>query len=239
VTQWLLLGGAAFLASTLAAVAGFGGAAVLLPALVAVFGVRDAIPILTVAQLVGNGSRVWFNRREVALPVVAWFALGAVPLALLGGVLFATAPLGALKRVIGAFLLLMVLWRHLPGAKVWRPKARAFAWLGALFSFISALTGSVGPLMAPFFLAYGLVKGAYIGTEALATVVMHVVKLGAYTGMAILTVRAVLAGLALGPIMIAGSYVGKRILDRLPERVFVAIIELVLVGAGLWFVMGR
>lgn len=236
--QWALLAGAALLASTLAAVAGFGGAAVLLPALVAVFGVRDAIPILTVAQLIGNGSRVCFNRREVALPVVAWFSLGAVPLALLGGVLFATAPLGALKRVIGAFLLLVVVWRHARGAPRWRPSARAFAWLGALFSFISALTGSIGPLMAPFFLAYGLVKGAYIGTEALATVVMHVVKLGAYSGMAILTGRAVVAGLALGPIMIVGSYVGKRILDRLPEKVFVAIIELVLVGAGLWFVMG-
>ena len=237
--QWALLAGAALLASTLAAVAGFGGAAVLLPVLVAVFGVRDAIPILTVAQLVGNGSRVWFNRREVALPVVAWFSVGAVPLALLGGVLFATAPLGALKRVIGAFLLLTVIWRHAPGAPTWRPSARAFAGLGALFSFISALTGSVGPLMAPFFLAYGLIKGAYIGTEALATVVMHVVKLGAYAGMAILTGRAVIAGLALGPIMIGGSYIGKRIVDRLPEKVFVAIIELVLVGSGGWFVIGR
>ena len=236
--QWALLAGAALLASTLAAVAGFGGAAVLLPVLVAVFGVRDAIPILTVAQLVGNGSRVWFNRREVALPVVAWFSVGAVPLALLGGVLFATAPLGALKRVIGAFLLLTVIWRHAPGAPTWRPSARAFAGLGALFSFISALTGSVGPLMAPFFLAYGLVKGAYIGTEALATVVMHVVKLGAYAGMAILTGRAVIAGLALGPIMIGGSYIGKRIVDRLPEKVFVAIIELVLVGSGAWFLVG-
>ena len=236
--QWILLATAAFLASTLAAVAGFGGAAVLLPALVAVFGVRDAIPILTVAQLVGNGSRVWFNRREVVLPVVAWFSVGAVPLAIVGGMLFATAPLGALKRVIGGFLLLMVLWRHVPGATMWRPKAQAFAGLGAMFSFISALTGSVGPLMAPFFLAYGLVKGAYIGTEALATVVMHVVKLGAYTGMAILTGRAVVAGVALGPIMIGGSWVGKRIVDRLPERVFVAIIELVLVGAGVWFVIG-
>ena len=68
--QWLVLGGAAFLASTLAAVAGFGGAAVLLPALAAAFGVRQAIPILTVAQLVGNGSRVWFNRRELDLRVV-------------------------------------------------------------------------------------------------------------------------------------------------------------------------
>jgi uncharacterized membrane protein YfcA len=238
-TQWLLLGGAALVASTLAAIAGFGGAAVLLPALVAVFGVRAAIPILTVAQLVGNGSRVWFNRREVAVPVVGWFALGAVPLALLGGVLFAAAPLGALQRLVGAFLLLMVVWRHVPRAPTWRPGVRAFAAIGALFSFFSALVGSVGPLMAPFFLAHGLVKGAYIGTEALATVVMHVTKLAAYQGTAVLTPRAIAIGLALGPIMIFGSYVGKRILDRMPERVFVAIIELVLVGAGGWFLIGR
>jgi uncharacterized membrane protein YfcA len=237
--QWVLLAGAGLAASTLAAVAGFGGAAVLLPALVAVFGVRAAVPILTVAQLIGNGSRVWFNRRLVEPRVVAWFALGAVPLALLGGVLFASAPLGALKRLIGAFLLVMVLWRHLPRAPTWRPGVRAFAVIGAVFSFLSALVGSVGPLMAPFFLAYGLVKGAYIGTEALATVVMHVTKLAAYQGTAVLTPRAVAVGLALGPIMILGSYIGKRIVDRLPERAFVAIIELVLVGAGGWFVIGR
>lgn len=239
ISQGALLGGAALAASAVAAVAGFGGAAVLLPPLVAVFGVRDAIPILTLAQLIGNGSRVWFNRGELDLPVVEWFALGAVPSALLGGVLFAAAPLVALQRLVGAFLLLTVIWRHVPRAPAWHPGLRAFAGIGAAFSFLSALVGSVGPLMAPFFLAYGLVRGAYIGTEALATVVMHLIKLGAYQGTAILTRRAVVAGLALGPIMIAGSYMGKRVLDRMPERVFVAIIELVLLGAGGWFLLGR
>jgi hypothetical protein len=73
----------AFAAAMLAAVTGFGGAAVLLPMLVLVFGVREAIPILTVAQLIGNGSRVWFNRRELDWKVVSWFALGGVPTAIL------------------------------------------------------------------------------------------------------------------------------------------------------------
>ena len=79
-----LLAVVAFIAALLAAVTGFGGAAVLLPMLVFVFGVREAIPILTVAQLIGNGSRVWFNRHELDLRVVAWFALGGVPMALVG-----------------------------------------------------------------------------------------------------------------------------------------------------------
>ena len=89
----LTLAVVAFIAATLAAVTGFGGAAVLLPMLVFIFGVREAIPILTVAQLIGNGSRVWFNRHELDLKVVGWFALGGVPMAILGGMLFAHAPL--------------------------------------------------------------------------------------------------------------------------------------------------
>ena len=226
------------MAATLAAVTGFGGAAVLLPVLVAFFGVRDAVPILTVAQLVGNGSRVWFNRREVALPVAGWFAVGGVPLALAGGWLFATAPIALLTRGLGVFLLLVVVVRR---TGVWKPgrlPLRSFALLGAASSFLSALVGSVGPLMAPFFLAYGLVKGAYIGTEALATVVMHVAKLAAYGGAAILTARGVLVGLALGPIMIGGSWAGKRIVDRLPERAFVLLIEITMATAGALFLIG-
>jgi len=235
--QWTLLAVVALIASTLAAVSGFGGAAVLLPALVAVFGVREAIPVLTVAQLIGNGARVWFNRRELVWPVVGWFALGSVPLGLLGGYLFATAPLSALTRVLGAFLLFTVVWRHVRSKKPRKPPLKSFAFIGAGATFISALLGSVGPIMAPFFLAYGLVKGAYIGTEAMATVVMHVTKLVAYRQTSILSLSAVTAGLALGPIMVLGSFVGKKVVDRLSERLFVIIIETVLIVAGLMFLI--
>jgi uncharacterized membrane protein YfcA len=234
-----LLGLAAFVASLLAAVTGFGGAAVLLPALVFVFGVREAVPILTVAQLIGNLSRVWFNRHHLNLPVVAWFALGGIPMALLGGYLFAHAPLAALTRVLGAFLILIVVLRHLPKLPAIKPSLKSFALIGAASSFLSALLGSVGPLMAPFFLAYGLVKGAYIGTEALSTVVMHVAKLIAYRGSAILSLLAIQTGVAMGPIMVAGSFAGKRIVDRLPERVFVLIIDLTLLAAGVMFLVRR
>lgn len=234
---WVVVGLVAFLAATLAAVTGFGGAAVLLPVLVVAFGVRDAVPILTVAQLVGNGSRVWFNRRELEPRVVAWFALGAVPLGFLGGLAFSRAPLEGLTRLLGLFLLVVVAWRRLRPAGFPRPTLRAFALIGAVSAFLSALVGSVGPLMAPFFLAYGLVKGAYIGTEALSTVVMHVVKLVAYRQAAVLSGAAALAGLALGPVMILGSWAGKRIVDRLPEGWFVLVIEGTMVAAGLLFLI--
>jgi uncharacterized membrane protein YfcA len=237
VADLILLASGAFAASILAAVAGFGGAAVLLPLLVASFGVRVAFPFLTVAQLFGNLCRVWFNRRDLDLAVVGWFALTGVPAALIGGFLFASAPLPLLTRLLGLFLIGVVIYRRAGKGSTKRLPLRAFPIVGAVFSFLSALLGSVGPIMIPFFLAYGLVKGALIGTEALATVVMHVSKLVAYGSTAVLTNRSVTVGVGLGSIMIFGSLIGKKILDRLPEKIFIFLIEATLLIAGLRFLI--
>jgi len=67
--QVVLVGGVALLASTIAGVTGFGGAVLLLPALVWAVGARDAVVVLTVAQLVGNGSRVLWGRSDLNRPL--------------------------------------------------------------------------------------------------------------------------------------------------------------------------
>lgn len=157
-----------------------------------------------------------------------------MPAAVIGAMLFARAPLHLLTRFLGVFLILLVVWRHTRhfAGRMTLPR---FAVLGAAASFLSALAGSVGPLMAPFFLAYGLTQTAYIGTEALTTVIMHVTKLVVYGQNSLLSARAVAVGIALGPVMVLGSYVGKLIVERLPERVFIIVIEVTLITAGILF----
>jgi uncharacterized membrane protein YfcA len=224
---------AAFGTAALSAVAGFGGGILLLPVFIAAFGTRDAIAVLTIAQLASNGSRVWFNRDQIDRRLVAVFAAGAVPAAAAGALVFATAPLPALTRGIGAFLLIAVAWRR------WRPHTahhlddKAFAALGAASGFGSALAGSVGPMVAPFFLGRGLLRGAYIGTEAAAAVVMHLTKLAVFGAAAVLTSTTALTGLALAPASTAGAWAGKKIVDHLPTNVFVALVEAGLIISGL------
>lgn len=233
----LLLVPVALLASLLSAVAGFGGAVIMLPVLTLAFGVREAVPILTVAQLIGNASRVWFNRRDISWPVVGWFTLGSVPFAVIGGIVFAQAPLPFLTRVVGAFLLIVVIFRRFKPHTSTRLPRWSFAPLGAVGSFLSALAGSVGPLMAPFFLAFGLVKGAYIGTEAMTAVVMHATKFVVYETTDLMTTKSVGVGLLLGTVMVAGTYLGKRVVDRVSEKSFVRLIEIVLVVAGSYLLV--
>jgi uncharacterized membrane protein YfcA len=224
-------------ASVVAAVAGFGGSVIMLPVLVWTFGIQDAVPIMAVVSLIGNLSRVVFNRREVDWAVVRRFAIGAVPAAVAGGIIFATAPAGALVRVLGAFLLLMVVYRHSRWGRKVRMKRAGFLPLGAVSGLLSAVLGAAGPFAAPFFLAYGLVKGAYIGTEAMTAAVMHLTKLAVYGSYALVGVRTLLVGVGIGVVMILGTYIGKRFLDRVPERVFPYIIEVMLLVAGILFLV--
>src|SRR5690349_9496410 len=60
---------AAFTLAVVSAVAGFGGGVLLLPVFTALFGLRVAVPMLTLTQLSSNASRVWFNRRELQWPL--------------------------------------------------------------------------------------------------------------------------------------------------------------------------
>ena len=230
-----LLGGAALLASLLGSVAGSGGTAVLMPVLVLYFGVRDAIPILTIANMVSNGSRVAFNRREIVLPVVGWFSLGAIPFALAGAALFIISPPALLIRMLGAFLIATVVWRRLRPHPPRIASAVWFAPLGAGFGLLGGLLEGVGPLMAPFFLAHGLLRGAYIGTDALATLFMQTAKLAVFGGADILTAHLLASGLALAPFMVLGAWAGKLVVNRVPDRVFVVVIDATLIVAGVGF----
>jgi uncharacterized protein len=237
IEQWLLVAGAALLASTLAAIAGTGGGIILLPVLVAVFGVREAVPMYAVAQFIGNMSRVAFNWRLVELRVVLWFCAGAIPAAALGAWLFTQIPDSQLLRILGGFLVVSVVWRHWRKEPIAPFAARWFAPVGAVFAVVSAIVGSAGPFLAPFYLTFGLVKGAFIGTEALATAVMHVAKLASYQGLGAISADAWLQGALIGPVMVVGSLFGKLILERLSVHHFMRVVEVAILGFGLWFLV--
>jgi uncharacterized protein len=210
---------------------------IMLPVLVWAFGIRDAIPILTIAQLIGNLSRVVFNKRELKWPVIWRFTLGAVPAAVIGGIIFATAPAAALVRLLGVFLIVMVVYRHTRWGKNAKLTLRGFVPLGAASGILSAVLGTVGHFAAPFFLSYGLIKGAYIGTEAMTAVFMHLTKLGVYGSYALIGIRTLLIGVAIGAVMILGTFLGKRLLNKIPDHIFPYIIEGTMLIAGIIFLV--
>lgn len=231
----LVVGGTALGSSVLGSVAGTGGTLVLLPVLVPYFGILDAVSIVTLANAGANLSRAVMYWPEVDRRVAAWFTLGSLPLTILGTWLFTVTAPELLTRLLGAFLLGIVLWRRLYTVP---PQKRTPLWflpLGVGFGFLNGLVPSVGPLMAPFFLAYGFIKGSYIGTDAFITVMMQVTKLAVFKRAQVLSADVLFYGAVLIPLMFAGAWIGKLLVDRLPGAVFALIIEATIILAGVDF----
>lgn len=229
---WLGTSVAAFLASLLSGVIGFGGAMIFLPVLVAVYGVRAAVPILTVSVLYGNAFRVYLFRRELNLKLILLFLAGAMPFAVLGSFVYVALPIFWIKKGIGIFLLITVLFRHIrQDFKL--TQAWIFVPLGAVTGFLSALMGGVGPVSSPFFLAYGLAKEVFVGTEAFCAVGMHVVKSITYHRLNVLSAEEFLIGTGFGLVMMLGSYVAKKVLQKISREKFLLYVEILLTIVGL------
>lgn len=234
---WIGLLAAALVGSTVGGVAGFGAGLILLPTLVWAVGVKATIPTLTVVMLLGNLSRLWWSRREVNWAVVGAFLAGAVPAVAMGAITYAGAKAEWLSRIIGGFLLACVPLRRWLLAQDVRVRLIHFPFLGGAFGFLSALVATIGPLVTTFFLGYGLRKGAYLATDSLCALGMHLTRAIVFQRYALLTTETLTVGLALGAVMFAGSYAGRRIVDRMSERFFLLAIEGLLVGLGAYLLL--
>lgn len=228
---------AALVGFTIAGVAGFGGGILTLPVLVWAFGVREAVPALAIAQLMGSFGRIALYRESISWKVVLWFSLGAVPMSVLGGLLFIEAPTNVVVRILGASMLATVVYGRTSQGRRSSLPVWVFAPLGAVFGFLVAFLGVPGPFMATFYLSHGLTAGAYLATSSLGMLVAQVPKIGVYGSSGLYTQRAVLTGVAMGVIAILSAYAGRWFLGRISPSVFRKLIDVMLIASGVLFIV--
>lgn len=139
--DYALLFVGAFAAAAVSGAAGFGGALLLLPLLVATVGVTHAVPLLTIAQLIGNLSRAGFGFAQIRWQPVGLFLLGAAPLSVLGALSFVELPKPWVTRAIGAAILVFVALK-LTGVLRLKPGPATLIVGGGVVGFLSGLVGS-------------------------------------------------------------------------------------------------
>ena len=72
---------------------------------------------------------------------------------------------------------------------------RWFLPVGAGFGLLTGFTAGMGPILSPFFLSYGLRRGAYIGTMALGVLGVHIARVTVFGSTGFLNPHVLVLGL--------------------------------------------
>lgn len=207
-----------FVGSIISAITGFAGGMVTLAGVAAVLDTAYIVPIHAAILLSSNVSRVYFYFEYTRWEVVRYFIIGLIPGVIVGLLVFKLLPKDLLKLLMGVFILVSIYWprKQTTGAM----PLVFFIPLAFASGVLSMLFGGTGPFTAPFFFRRKLFKENFIATSGATQTLTHLLKLILFglIGSNVFIYWRLLLILYL--IVILGTWLGKKLLYLISEKVF-------------------
>ena len=220
-------------AGTLSGIVGFGSSIMLMPVLVIAFGPLQAVPIMAIAAIMANLSRILVWWREVDWRAAGAYAATGAPFAALGAATLLVLPARVIEAALGVFFIAMI------GARRWMAAHRLklglaqLALIGVPVGYLTGVVVSTGPITAPIFLAAGLVKGAFLSSEAAASLAVYLAKAAVFRGFGALPLEIAAKGLIIGATLMAGAFIAKRFVLKMDAARFRLLMDGLMLLSGL------
>lgn len=221
------------LAGAISGVIGTGSSIMLLPVLVYTFGPKQAVPIMAVAAVMANLSRVMAWWKLVDWRAFAAYSITGVPAAAIGARTLLALPSHLIEICLGIFFILMIPARRWLAARNYTIKLWQLSIIGALVGFLTGLVLSTGPLSVPAFTAYGLVKGAFLSTEAASSLMLYVTKVITFREFGAMPLDIFIKGLLVGASLMAGTFIGKAMVLKMSNQAFQHLLDALLFCSGV------
>jgi uncharacterized membrane protein YfcA len=230
--QALVLGFLGLGAGVLGGVIGFGTTIILMPALVYFYGPIQAIPVIALVATVANLSRIFLWWSVINWKVCFVYSVTAIPAVILGVNTLVILNDRLIEITLGLFLILLIPIRRWMRQKNFYLKLWQMSLVGAGIGYLTGIVATTGAINTPFFLAFGLSKGAFLGTEAASTLSILFTKGITFHQLGFLNATAMIQGLLIGSCVLVGSIFSKKIVLALPEKKFLLLMELVMLISG-------
>ncbi len=220
----------AFFTAAFGIVAGLGGGVLMIGVMATIFPPAAVIPLHGAVQFGTNLTRNVIMRKRIAGDQIAAFGAGALIGGIVGGNLVVALPAAPLQMILGGFILYACWaprWGHRPYSHRW------FFILGGVGALISMFVGATGTVLAPFIAAANPDRRVYIATNSVLMTIVHGLKivvfgfLGFAFGAYLPLILAMVAAAFLGNVF------GLGILERMPEKLFRRIFQIVLTALAI------
>jgi uncharacterized membrane protein YfcA len=233
--QWVGVAVVAFFAAVLGGLAGYGTGLILPIALAPVIGVAPIVPVMAVAMMINNASRVLAFRREIQWSHVRRMWWLGLPACLLGAWGYTRLDARWIALLLGGFLLASIpLRRALQRANL-RMGPRGEVVAGGVFGIIEGGMTGTGVILISMLMAAGVQGAALIATDAVISTVMSLAKVLLFGGASRLDASLAIIGVLVGLCTAPGAFVARAILTRLPQRLHLHLMEAVVVCGGVGF----
>lgn len=188
----------------------------------------------------GNLGRITFFRHGLDKKLIVIFGIPSVFLTVLGALLVNYTPQNILKLVLGLFLLIFSIASIMKPDFKFKPSKKNAIVGGGLSGFLAGLIGTGGALRGAFLASFNLKKEVYIATAATIALAVDITRIPIYFGSGFLEPNFYYYVPLLFIAAIAGSYIGKVIVGRIPQSSFrkfvlaaIAIISLKFIYDGI------
>lgn len=232
----LLLCAAALAVAALVVASGFGLGTALTPLFLLAYDIKTAVFLVAIVHFANNLFRLALFWKQIDAGVVRRFGLLSVAGAVAGSLLQERAANPGLEVGLGVLLIVLGGLEWLPGERGWRIPRRYDQIGGLLSGLLGGLLGNQGALRSGFLLNYSLSKEAFIASGTAIACLIDASRIPVYAvqyGPELLPAWPYLAAVIAASF--AGTLIGKRLLERLPQRVFHVLVAalIVLTGAAL------
>jgi uncharacterized protein len=232
VTTYALVLAVGLIAGLVSGIVGTGATIILLPVLVLAFGPQSAIPIMAIVALMSNFAKITSWWRDIDWRATGAYALGGIPGAALGARTMLSLPPRIVDIALGSFFLIMIPGRRWLAARSYKVGPLVLVPAGVVIGFLTGIVVSTGPITVPLFTAYGLLKGAFIATEAAASLAVYISKAITFRSFGALPTDIVLKGLITGSSVMAGTYTARLVVERLSIATFQRLLDGVMLVSG-------
>jgi hypothetical protein len=225
-------------ASGIGTIAGFGTSTIMVPALMTLFPVPETLLFVGIMHWFGNIWKMLLFRRGIRWRLILTFGIPGTITSFLGASIALSLPQGILLRVIGVLLVLYALlvylkpYRHLP-----ETTATAVGG-GAFYGFLAGATGMGGEIRSAVLTSFNLHKACYISTAGAVATTVDSARLATYLSRGVVLGPPLLSGIIILIVAsLVGSYLGKRIVDKIPQERFRMVVATFILVAGVRLAM--
>lgn len=225
-------------ASSVGTTTGFGTSTILVPFLSLRYPFPETLLFAGVIHWFGDLWKMLFFKQGVRWKLVLLFAIPGVATAFLAARLPVAIPESWMQRSLGGFLIAYVI--YLLQESKWEVKqTSANAILGGgLSGFFAGLFGVGGAVRGAFLSSFNLEKAVYIFTSGAIAFTIDSARIAGYVTSGI-RLRNLNLQLLTGSVVVslAGAYLAKRMVDRIPQNKFRALIAAALLLVGVRYLL--